>query len=92
MKSWLSNRVNFIDTNFLNPPSLSSPGGLVSTGLSLSIADNSGKAGTTIYYTLDGTDPRASGGAVAPNALIYSGPITLTNNVRVMARCRDLRF
>ncbi|HUF63631.1 MAG TPA: lamin tail domain-containing protein [Verrucomicrobiales bacterium] len=37
-----------------------------------------------IYYTIDGTDPRALGGAVA--GLLYEGVITLTEPVTVRAR------
>lgn len=40
----------------------------------------------TIYYTLNGADPRQVGGAVAPTALTYSGPISLTGTTRVKAR------
>jgi hypothetical protein len=43
-------------------------------------------ATNTIYYTLDGTDPRLPGGAISPQALPYSGPITINNNTRLFAR------
>lgn len=40
-----------------------------------------------IYYTIDGSDPRAPGGAVAPSARRYDRPITLpAGTVSVMAR------
>ena len=39
-----------------------------------------------IYYTLDGSDPRLPGGALNPNAILYTGPITLTQGVEVKAR------
>ena len=87
MKVWLSNRVDFIDTNFLAAPSPSSPSGPVPAGSTLSFA---GPPGATIYYTLDGRDPRAPGGAVAENVQIYSGAITLAQNARVVARAYDL--
>ncbi|MFK7926070.1 MAG: lamin tail domain-containing protein [Bacteroidia bacterium] len=35
----------------------------------------------TIYYTLDGSDPRAFGGSVAPSAQTYVSPITLPKGV-----------
>lgn len=41
-------------------------------------------AGGTIYYTLDGTDPRAVGGAVQGKA--FTGNLALTRPVTVMAR------
>ncbi|HEY7115819.1 MAG TPA: lamin tail domain-containing protein, partial [Tepidisphaeraceae bacterium] len=45
-------------------------------------------SGGTVYYTLDGSDPRLPGGAVSPTALIYSAgsTITLTKGVEVKAR------
>lgn len=87
MKAWLSNRVDFIDTNFLAAPQLSSAGGPITPGASVSI---SAPAGATVYYTLDGTDPRANGGEVSIKALSYTGPITLTQNARLVTRARNL--
>jgi len=85
-KKWVGDRLNFMDTNFLNPPSLGAPGGDIPPGFALSLIDNSGKAGTTLYYTLDGTDPRAPGGGIHPNAVAYAGAIALTQNARVLCR------
>jgi hypothetical protein len=45
----------------------------------------------TIYYTLDGSDPRAFQGAISSNALVYSGPLALKAPARVVARARDLK-
>ena len=39
-----------------------------------------------IYYTLDGTDPRAGGGALSTSALRYSGSVMLTSNAAIFAR------
>ena len=86
MKNWLSNRVDFIDRQLTQPPWLGSHGGRVEPGHILTI---SGPTGATIYYTLDGTDPRAPQGGVSPNARVYSGPITIDSNARVVARARD---
>ena len=49
-------------------------------------------AGTTgtIFYTLDGSDPRAYGtGAIAPTAIAYGAPVPLTDLVRIRARTRS---
>src|SRR5436305_8973856 len=40
----------------------------------------------TIYYTLDGSDPRLPDGTVSPAALVYSAPIPLNQNTVVKAR------
>jgi hypothetical protein len=44
-------------------------------------------ASGTIYFTVDGTDPRAFGGSVAGSA--YSAPLALTNTTHIRARVRD---
>lgn len=86
MKYWLSERVRFMDGNFVAPPLFSAPGGKIPPGFRLSMT---GGSGSTIHYTLDGTDPRLPGGAINPKAMIYSGPILLNRNARVSARCRN---
>ena len=87
-KYWFSNRVDFMDTNFLNPPVFSSNGGAISSGFTLTITAPTREANSTIYYTLDGTDPRLPGGAVSPAALsrLNTATLTLTNNARIFAR------
>lgn len=61
-------------------------GGLVNAPHSFTITNP--QAGGTIYYTLDGTDPRAIGGGIASGALTGSSPIgiTLNNTATVKAR------
>lgn len=65
-------------------PNFSQTGGAVPNGYSLVLThtNNSG----VVYYTLDGTDPRAIGGGVAPGALAYSGAIVINSPVTVRAR------
>jgi len=86
-KKWLADRLNFMDTNFLNAPTLSRTGGLVSVGQTLTITPAS-KANSRLLYTLNGTDPRLPGGAISPAALSNNGPVTIqfTTNIRVFAR------
>jgi len=85
-KKWLVEHIHFMDTNLLNRPTLPSPEGQIPMGALVSITDNSGKVGTRIYYTVDGSDPRGFQGTTNPAALLYNGPITITNNVRIRAR------
>ncbi len=87
-KYWFSNRVDFMDTNFLNPPVFSSNGGAITSGFTLTITAPTLEPNSTIYYTLDGTDPRLPGGAASPKASssLNAAAITLTNNARVFAR------
>jgi hypothetical protein len=72
----------------LAAPEFSQYGGEIAPGFDLTMG-----APGTIYYTLDGTDPRQSALAVgvdesgiAPGALTYVGPITLQTSVTVKAR------
>ncbi len=90
MKEWLTNRLNFFDTNFLAMPLLNTQGGRVAEGFVLQMAGPSAPAGTQTYYTLNGMDPRLPGGAISPSAFLYTGPVTITNNARVIARSRNL--
>ncbi len=85
-KRWIIDRIQFFDTNLLARPGLSVAPGLVASGTVLNLNDLTGKAGTAIYYTLDGSDPRAPQGLTNPAAILYAGPVTITNNVRVRAR------
>ena len=57
-------------------------GGDIARGDALTIGAPAG----TIYYTLDGTDPRQVGGNVSPTAVEYAGAITLTGSPCVKAR------
>jgi hypothetical protein len=86
-KNWYSNRLDYIDSQFLPRPILSLAGGQQTNGSSLTITPPA-KPGSWVVYTLNGVDPRASGGAFTPGALSNSGPVTITisNNVRVFAR------
>lgn len=88
MKAWLSNRTEFIDRQLVRPPRFGRPGGPVAAGFPLTL---SGPANATIYYTLDGTDPRLAQGVVASNAVAYAGPIRIERRARIVARSRDPR-
>jgi hypothetical protein len=83
MKNWLSERMAFIDQQLVQPPRLSHAGGQVASGFRLTLA---GPTDATVYYTLDGSDPRLPQGGVSSNAVSYSGAIALEADTRVVAR------
>lgn len=83
MTNWIKGRFNWIDSQFLPVPSLDLPEGLVRVGSTVSM-DSFGAG--AIYYTTDGSDPRAPGGAISGKALRYSGPLTISANSKVFAR------
>ena len=63
-------------------PVFNQHGGLVLRGFNLTMA-----ATNPVYFTLDGSDPRTFGtGVIAPTALPYTSPVTLSNSVLVKAR------
>ncbi|HEX5176097.1 MAG TPA: CotH kinase family protein, partial [Chthoniobacteraceae bacterium] len=84
MKTWLRTRANWIDSQFVPAPQLSHPGGNVSADFNLAITANTG----TVFYTLDGSDPRAAGGTVAAGAQSTS-PLVLNGIVRLVARVKN---
>ncbi len=86
MKDWLSNRIDYIDGQLVQPPQLGHKGGSVRAGLLLSIST---ATNTSIYYTLDGSDPRLSQGAISSNAIVYTGPIELKQNTELVVRARN---
>jgi hypothetical protein len=81
LRRWVTNRIANVRTQIgtvLQRP-------IVSVGTGQVTISHSNALGT-IYYTLDGSDPRASGGAVAGTA--YSGPLPLNGNLAILARVR----
>jgi hypothetical protein len=48
---------------------------------------NDGGRQLTIYYTIDGSDPRLEGtGGVSPQTKMYNGPLVLTTTTQIKAR------
>ena len=45
--------------------------------------------GVSIYYTLDGSDPRLPGGGINSSAILYSGPIIITDSTLVRVRAQS---
>jgi hypothetical protein len=78
MKQWIQKRLAWIDAQFIAPPALTQTDGNVT------LRASSGK----IYYTLDGSDPRLSGGGVSPKAKTYSAPIPTGSGVGLVARAQ----
>jgi len=60
-------------------------GGIVDSGFSLTMSGTTG----AIYYTVDGTDPRLPGGALASGARPYTGPVVVTESTLVKARAHE---
>jgi hypothetical protein len=62
-----------------DPPQLSQYGGSITNGYQLTVTAGSG----TIYYTLDGSDPRLAGGGISTNALSWTPTLTVVSVVNL---------
>jgi hypothetical protein len=70
----------------IDPPAFSQRGGYVPRDFSLQLSAGAG----TIYYTLDGSDPRLPGGAInGSRASTYVQPIRLAASTHVKVRLRS---
>lgn len=76
----------------LRPATFTNYGGTVAQGTQVTIAKPAGSpASGIVYYTLDGNDPRAVGGGVAPGAIqAPAGSTILTMNASTRVRARIL--
>jgi hypothetical protein len=77
LKDWLVRRARWIDSQFVARPVVRSSGGMLEVVAA---------AGAELVYTLDGSDPRALGGDLAPNAIVSSGPVRVPPSANLQAR------
>jgi hypothetical protein len=68
----------------IDPPTFGVRGGAVPPGFPVALS-NPNSSGT-VYYTLDGSDPRAPGGAVSASARAYAAPFALAAGAQVRTR------
>ncbi|MDP6636788.1 MAG: CotH kinase family protein, partial [Phycisphaerae bacterium] len=85
LKNWVANRAAWMDSQFRPLTRYSISDGQVALGADVTL---SAAGGAPIYYTTDGTDPRAVGGGI--QGQLYDGtPITITGNTKIIARVYD---
>lgn len=82
LKNWIEDRVEWIDSRWMDAPEFSVSTPQVPVGTDISLTSSTG----TIYYTLDGTDPRGEDGAIRAEAIRADGPITIDQFTRITAR------
>jgi hypothetical protein len=71
----------------LLPPLINQFGGTVANGFEMALEKQAGvPEAATIYYTLDGSDPRLLGNGLNPTAVVYTGPVTLLEDTQLRAR------
>ena len=83
MKKFIEARLDWMEKQFLPVPELA----VKSAGAGRS-AELSAPAGE-ILFTLDGTDPRASGGEVSRSAQVCKSPLALESGAKLFARARQ---
>lgn len=79
LKKFIEMRLAWMEKQFLPVPTA-----VVKSGGPVTLRAAAGE----IVYTLDGSDPRATGGGLAPTAKVYQNPVSLTEG-RLFARTRE---
>ena len=87
LKGWIKTRMEWIDDELLTAPTLEPLGGVVEAGTEIAV-----KQGGSLFvpytglYTLDGTDPRLSGGETLEEAVTAGKTITINETSTVFLR------
>lgn len=82
LKDWLQDRVEWIDSRWQPAPASDAQGNRVPAGSAVNIATGQG----TVYYMLDGTDPRGDNGVIRADAKTANGSITIAADTHLVAR------
>lgn len=77
MKSWTSNRLEWIEKQFVAAPAATTD---AAGRIILSVLRG------RVFFTLDGSDPRASGGATSERAREFAGPVAVPLGKTLTAR------
>ncbi len=84
MRSWLAERLAWVDSQLIAAPEVV---GTPTEGAGPCVELRS-RQGGEIYYCLDGSDPRSDDGRVSAHALLYSEKILLESDAELRARVR----
>ena len=82
-RAWLNTRLAWLDSRFVAPPQLSTDGPTIPQAGEVDVTV---AAGATVYYTLDGTDPRLPDGSIASQAHQLNGSIPVSDGIQIVAR------
>ncbi len=83
MKNFLTQRADWIDSQYVKPPNFSPAPGVQPAAFTLTLTNPAAEAGT-IYYTTNGNDPRAANGT--PQGTAYTGPVLVSTTAVIKAR------
>lgn len=82
MKGFITQRMAWVDRQFIAVPHGALSAGPGNGGRTLTLSSSSPK----VYVTVDGSDPRASGGQPSAKATVYQSPMSVSAGAKVMAR------
>ena len=85
MSKWIAERLAWIDGQLIPMPALSFQNGATASEQLAKLKVSKGE----IYYTLDGSDPRAPGGKVSTGATHYSAPFPIRTGLKLFVRTRS---
>lgn len=85
-KTWLAQRLAFMDSWVLRKPVPSLAPGVVAAGSLLQLGSPDLTGSAKIHYTLDGSDPLNDDGTLAAGAREWTGPLALSGTTVVTAR------
>lgn len=86
LTNWLLARAAWIDDQMAARPAIVLAAGESPDEVRVTLSHGGG----VLYYTLDGSDPRASGGGIKAGALVYAGPFNVAVGVKINARAYDV--
>ena len=84
LKTWLTNRMAWMDAQFVPPPIVSRALDAAATN-TLQFTAPTGQ----VFITTDGSDPRAADGSTSTLARAVQASVTVTNSVKIIARTRS---
>lgn len=84
LRDWVEARLAWIDRQFLPTPGFVVFGAGPQSRIELTTPVRN----ATVCFTLDGTDPRAPGGKLSPQAAVFTAPVAWTEKARLCARVR----
>lgn len=87
MKNWVTLRAERMASRFPDRPAFFPLSGEVDLGSIIQTDVNRG----TVYYTLDGTDPRLPGGEISPSAIAVTvaSPLVASESLQIFARTKQ---
>ena len=84
VKGWLEARVAWVDAQYPAVPGFNTSGGMVGNAFQLVLGSPDGQ----VYYTTDGSDPRAPGGAPSASAVAFPGGPVIDTLIDGNSHCR----